>query len=139
MSLTDFGTGQSRIHLTFDVSASIPDAEMCQWPRKSISLQNKGACKRIREDARACERIQEDARACERIQEDARVCERIQEHARGHKRVQEGSDTAIVAISTKNERKKRKYLQGGYVRGCERMQEDVRVREGAKWCTWVRR
>src|SRR6267154_671753 len=101
MSLTDFGTGQSRIHLTFDVSASIPDAEMCQWPRKSISLQNKGACKRIREDARACERIREDAR--------------------GHERVQEGSDTAIVAISTRNERKKRKYLQGGYVRGCERM------------------
>ena len=103
------------------MSASIPDAEMCQWPRKSISLQNKGACERIREDARVCERIQEDAR----------VCERIQEHARGHERVQEGSDTAIVAISTKNERKKRKYLQGGYVRGCERMQECGRVQNGA--------
>ena len=51
--------------------------------------------------------------------------------------MQEGSDTAIYAISTKNERKRRKYLPGGYarvqedMRGCKRMQEDA---EGARGC-----
>jgi len=65
----------------------------------------------------------------QRTQEGARGCKRVQEDARGRERMQEGSDTAIDAISTKNERKRRKYLQGRY----------TRVREGAKWCEKVTR
>ena len=52
--------------------------------------------------------------------------------------MREGSDTAIYAISTKNERKRRKYLPGGYarvredVRGYERMREDAEGVRGHK-------
>src|SRR6267154_1425196 len=85
-----------------------------------------------------------------RICESARVRERVQEDAegvRGHKRMREGSDTAIYAISTKNKRKRRKYLLGGHARvredtrGYERMREGMRgcermwkVREDARGC-----